>query len=104
MRDYARRDYSVFSGHALEQYFRWKFIEEKKYTRMDGWWDRKGENEIDLVCDDETGNALDFYEIKRDASRIDLKELEFKSRAFLTKNPQLKSRNISYKGLSMEDM
>ena len=104
MRDYARRDYSVFSGHALEQYFRWKFIEEKKYTRMDGWWDCKGENEIDLVCDDETGNALDFYEIKRDASRIDLKELEFKSRAFLTKNPQLKSRNISYKGLSMEDM
>lgn len=104
MKGYAERDYSVFSDHALEQYFRWKFIEEMKYTRMDAWWDRKGENEIDLVCDDETGNALDFYEIKRDAARIDLKELEFKSRAFLAKNPQLKSRNISYKGLSMEDM
>ena len=104
MRGYAHRDYEVFSGHALEQYFRWKFIEEKKYTRMDAWWDRKGENEIDLVCDDEMGNSLDFYEIKRDAARIDLKELEFKSRVFLTKNPQLKSRNISYKGLSMEDM
>lgn len=104
MRDYAHRDYEVFSGHALERYFRWKFVEEKKYTRMDAWWDRKGENEIDLVCDDEMGNALDFYEIKRDAARIDLKELEFKSRAFLTKNPQLKSRKISYKGLSMEDM
>lgn len=104
MKEYAERDYNVFSGHALEQYFKWKFIEEKKYTRMDAWWDRKGENEIDLVCDDEMDNALDFYEIKRDAARIDLKGLEFKAQAFLTKNPQLKSRNISYRGLSMKDM
>ncbi len=37
-------------------------------------------------------------------TRIDLKGLEFKAHAFLTKNPQLKSRNITYKGLSMEDM
>ena len=35
MRDYALRDYEVFSGHALEQYFKWKFIEEQKYTKMD---------------------------------------------------------------------
>ena len=104
MRNLAERDYEVFSGRALEWYFRWKFIEEKKYTRMDAWWDRKGENEIDLVCDDEMDNALDFYEIKRDAARIDLKGLEFKAQAFLTKNPQLKSRNISYRGLSMKDM
>ena len=104
MRDYAARDYEVFSGHALEQYFIWKFIEEMKYTRMDAWWDRKGENEIDLACDDEVSGTLDFYEVKRDASRIDLHALERKSDAFFAKNPALKSRKCFFKGLSLEDM
>ena len=104
MRDYAARDYEVFSGHALEQYFVWKFIEERKYTRMDAWWDRKGENEIDLVCDDEVSGTLDFYEVKRDASRIDLHDLERKSGAFFAKNPKLKPRNCVLKGLSLGDM
>ena len=31
--------------------FRAKFLEEGRYTRIGGWWDRKGENEIDLVCE-----------------------------------------------------
>ena len=98
------RDLDAFSGQALEGYFKAKFIEERAFTKIGNWWDRKGENEIDLVCENELEDALVFYEIKRDASRIDLKELGFKAHAFLTKNPQLKSRNISYKGLSMKDM
>ena len=104
MRSYAARDYEVFSGHALEQYFVWKFIEEMKYTRMDAWWDRKGENEIDLVCDDEVSGQLDFFEVKRDASRIDLHDLERKSGVFFAKNPTLKSRKCYFKSLSLGEM
>lgn len=104
MRDYAERDYEVFSGYALERYFHWKFIEDGIYTRIDPWWDRKGENEIDLVCDDEVSNKIVFYEIKRNHSRIDLARLEEKGKAFFEKNPQLKSREVSFAGLSMEDM
>ena len=104
MRDYAARDYEVFSGFALERYFHWRFVEEKKYTRMDAWWDRKGENEIDLVCDDEVSGRLDFFEVKRDATRVDLASLERKSLAFFAKNPQLKSRKVTFSGLSVQDM
>ena len=104
MRDLAARDYEVFSGRALEQYFRWKFIEEKKYTRMDSWWDRKGENEIDLVCDDEVAGRLDFFEVKRDSKRIDLDSLQKKSMAFFAKNPQMVQRKVSFGGLSIQDM
>ena len=104
MRGYAARDYEVFSGHALEQYFVWKFIEEKKYTRMDAWWDRKGENEIDLVCDNEVLGTLDFFEVRRDTSRSDLHDLECKSGVFFAKNPTLKSRKYCFKGLSLGDM
>ena len=98
------RDFETFSGLALERYFHWKFVEETRYTRMDAWWDRKGENEIDLVCEDEIGNRLDFYEIKRDVSRIALGKLEEKSEAFFCKNPQLRERKVSFQGLSLEDM
>ena len=104
MRDYAARDYETFSGYALERYFQWKFKEEMKYTRMDAWWDRRGENEIDLVCDDEVSGRIVFYEIKRDASKIDLTELERKSQAFFAKNPWLKARKVTFAGLSIEDM
>ena len=104
MRSYAARDYEVFSGHALEQYFIWKFIEEMKYTRMDAWWDRRGENEIDLVCDDEVAGRLDFFEVKRDSKRIDLDSLQKKSMAFFAKNPQMAQRKVSFGGLSIQDM
>ena len=100
----AARDFSQFSGPALERYFRWKFAEEKRYTRMDAWWDRKGENEIDLVCEDELNGKLDFYEVKRDRGRIDLSKLRAKAAAFLTKNPELSDRQTTFAGLSLEDL
>lgn len=34
-------------------YFRHVLIESKAYTRIGGWWDRKGENEIDIVAENE---------------------------------------------------
>ena len=102
--DIATRDFDTFSGPALERYFRWKFECEGLYTRMGGWWDRKGENEIDLVCEDETRNVLDFYEIKRDPSRIDLRALAHKCDAFLVKNPDKRDRRISLHALSIDDM
>ncbi len=102
--DILRRDYETFSGFALEGYFREKFIEGRRYTKIGSWWDRKGENEIDLICEDELHNRLDLFEVKRDAARIDLTALEKKAEAFLRKNPELNSRKISFGGLSLEDL
>ena len=102
--DFLRRDYETFSGFALEGYFRQKFVEEKRYTKIGSWWDRKGENEIDLVCEDALCNRLDIFEVKREASRIDRKVLEAKAEALLRKNPELRTRKISYAGLSLSDI
>lgn len=104
LQDFVTRDFDVFSGYALERYFYWKFIEDTSYGKMDAWWDRKGENEIDLVCEDERSRKLAFYEIKRDSERIDLGRLKLKAKAFLEKNPSLADRSLSYRGLSLEDM
>ena len=57
-----------------------------------------------MSAEDEIGNRLDFYEIKRDASRIARGKLEEKAEAFFCKNPQLRERKVSFRGLSLEDM
>ena len=104
LRGIVRRDYEVFSGIALEGFFRARFMEGHAYSRMGGWWDRKGENEIDLVGENEFANTVDFYEVKRDAARIDLKALERKSRSFFEKNPALREYRAAFKGLSLDDI
>ncbi len=98
------RDYEVFSGYALEGYFRQKFIEEGRYSRMGGWWDRRGENEIDLVCENEFAHCLDFFEVKRERRRIDLGVLKEKAEAFFLKNPGKRNLSVRFQALSMTDM
>ena len=104
LRALADRDLDVFSGYALERYFAWKFAEETTYTRIGGWWDRKGENEIDLVCEDELARRLDFYEVKRDPTRLDLRALQAKTEAFFAKNPERRALEGECRGLSLADM
>jgi AAA+ ATPase superfamily predicted ATPase len=104
MRDIAERDFGVFSDYALERYFTAKIVEDKGCTRIGSWWDRKGENEIDIVCEDEIAETLAFYEVKIDASRFDATRLAEKVEAFFAKNPD--KRNLHYKTglLSIDDM
>ena len=104
MRDIAERDFDVFSGYALERYFTAKIVEDKGCTRIGSWWDRKGENEIDIVSEDEIAETLAFYEVKIDASRFDATRLAEKVEAFFAKNPD--KRNLHYKTglLSIDDM
>lgn len=53
LRAFIKRDYPTFSGVILERYFREKAIESEQYTLIGRWWDRKGENEIDMVAANE---------------------------------------------------
>lgn len=104
LRGIVERDYEVFSGQALEDYFRQKSIGERLYSRLGGWWDRKGENEIDCVGENEFLDTLEFVEIKRDADRIKLDALRSKADAFFEKNPEKCSRMVSYRAFSIKDM
>ena len=98
------RDYETFSGLMLERWFRRVLIERQAYTRIGGWWDRKGENEIDIVAENELNDEAVFFEVKRKAGNIDLEVLEQKAAAFLRVTGEFKGYDISYRGLSMDDM
>lgn len=104
MKAIINRDYETFSGLMLERYFRRVLIERQAYTRIGGWWDRKGENEIDIVAENKLNNEATFFEVKRKAANIDIEVLKQKAAAFLRATGEFKGYDISYKALSMEDM
>ena len=104
LRGIVRREFPAFSGYALERYFRWKIAEESSCTAMGSWWDRKGENEIDLVCEDEFAGTIDFYEVKVDPARFDKAALLRKIEAFFEKHPEKRSMRHKAKCLSVKDM
>lgn len=104
LKELIKRDYAIFSGMMLERYFREKIIEQKTFTRIGGWWNRKGENEIDIIAEDELDKKALFAEVKREKSRISLGMLRQKAMRFQQTVDVLKDYAITYKALSIEDM
>ena len=71
---------------------------------MGNWWDRKGENEIDIVAVDDIGHKIDFYEIKRNESRYDEEKLRRKAEMFFNVSEQYSDFKKGFSGLSLDDM
>ncbi len=94
------RDYSVYSGKILEKFFREKLIAEKAYSEVGTFWDKSGENEIDIVAvNDLTQKAL-IVEVKRNDQKIDMNLLKKKSAALM---PHLEGYEIEYAGWSIQE-
>ena len=104
LQDIVERDYNTFSGLMLERYFHRVAMESGAFTRLGRWWDRKGENEIDMIAEDELTDTATFYEIKRQADEISIGLLKQKAEAMLRATHEFSGYKISYKGLSMHDM
>lgn len=104
LREVIRRDYAVLSGHALEEYFRKKLAESGKWTRIGAWWDRKGENELDIVAENELTGDHAVCEVKRKGERIDLAAVAEKFAAFQRATGEWRRVKPSFLALSMDDM
>lgn len=100
----AERDFTTFSGKSLEHYFNELLKESGQYTRLGYWHDRKGENEIDIIAEDELEKKIEFIEVKRQAKNFDEDVLKAKSELFLKAVGSFKEYEVIYKGLSIEDM
>jgi AAA+ ATPase superfamily predicted ATPase len=98
------RDYPTFSGKILERYFRTQSIEQMRYTRIGGYWDRKGENEIDMITVNELDKTANIIEIKRNPANINLDKLREKGIHFTKVTGELNNYKIEYRTLSMNDM
>ena len=76
-------------------------MEEKQFSEIGNYWNRKGENEIDLIALNDMEKRLIFHEVKRNKKRINIPLLERKSEEIIRKYPNYQ---IEYKALSLEDM
>ena len=104
LRNIIDRDYKTFSGKMLEKYFRSKIIQTQNITQVGSYWDRKGENEIDLVAVNELDKQAQIIEVKRNVNKIDLDTLKSKCSQFMRATGMLKDYHISCLGLSLDDL
>lgn len=98
-----QRDYSSVSGFMMERYFMKKFQEEGRYI-VGKWWDRKGENEIDLIVIDPIAKEAWIYELKKQGYRYEEEELRKKVDNMLSQTQELRKLTIHLGSLSLEDM
>lgn len=71
-------NYEDFTGRTLERYFQDKVMETGQFTRVGNWWDRKGQNEIDLIAINEFDHTGIVAEVKRNAHKISISKLKEK--------------------------
>ena len=95
------RGYEQYTGLVLEQYFRQKWMEEERVTLVGNYWDRKGQNEIDMIALNDIDKTAVVAEIKRQPRKISPAELAQKAAAL---NKELSKYKVTQIGLSMEDM
>lgn len=104
LKEIINRDYNTFSGLILERYFLARYRENSGITRLGGYWNRKGINEIDIIAVNELTMKADVVEVKRNHQNIDLNKLREKTFHFKNATGKLKDFKIKYKGLSLRDM
>ena len=104
LRSILLRDYPIFSGYSLEQYFKSQLAESGEFSWIGGWWDRKGENEIDIIAEDEVDGKMLVAEVKRDERRGDLDALKEKFAAFSHSYKVGGRTSVEFKILSMAEM
>lgn len=94
---YIRRDYEVFSGMALEDFFRSKLRESGRFSAVSSWWDgRSGKNpsEIDIVAVDDLSKRAFVAEVKRNKK-------SFREGKFLDKVEQLEKKVLQKRGFTL---
>ena len=98
-----QRDYSTVSGFMMERYFARKFSEKGKYI-VGKWWDRKGENEIDLIVADPIKKEAWVYELKKNGERYNEKAHKAKVKTMVGQVSELAKMKIYLGSLSIDDM
>lgn len=103
IRRYIERDFTVYSGLALESLFVAILVESKQFGKIGGYWDAKGHNEIDIVAINDLDKKILIAEVKRQQKRFSEAKLIEKSHSLLNKL-NLKGYEIEYRGFSLDNL
>lgn len=98
---YVSDNYAQYTGKTLERLFHERMWQSGQYTRIGNWWDKKGEQEIDMVALNEFDKTCVIAEIKRNPKKLSLSNLETKA---ATLSSEIKEYSIKYQLLSLDDI
>lgn len=98
-----QRDFTTFSGRQLEGLFKAILAESNQFNRIGGYWNSKGQDEIDIVAVNELAKTVLIAEVKRNANKYDVNTLIAKSHSLITKM-KLSTYNITYRGFSLDNL
>lgn len=101
VRSIVERDFNTFSGLYLEKYFRAKIALSAKYSQVGQYWEKRNQNELDIVAINDLEKKALIGEVKINKNKISLDQLKFKSAGLINK---LAGYKITYAGFSPEDM
>ncbi len=101
LRKFFDLSFDRFAGKMLEKYFKEKLALSGEYTQIGSWWDRRGENEIDIVAVNQMEKKIDLFEVKLNPRKLDLRRLYSKAEALRRQFPDY---SFDYKGLSLDDV
>lgn len=101
LKELINKGYDRFSGLMLERYFRQLYAEKERVTEVGHWWDKSGENEIDLIAIEKLDKRVTVGEVKRNERKISLQTLEDK---FANIRPHFRGYEVQFVALSLGDM
>ena len=90
-----------YSGRVLEDYFRQRIIEEEAYTEVGGYWNRKGDVEIDIVVLNDLEKKADIIDVKLNPKKLDVNAVKAKAE---TVKRELENYDVRFRGLSIDDV
>ena len=94
--------YDQITGITLERYFQTLLMESGQFTRVGNWWDRKGENEIDIIALNEFTHEALVAEVKRNENKISLDVL--KDKVNHLPHAQFGKYRFAFKSFSIKQM
>lgn len=96
-----RSDLESYEGRVLEDLVMRMVSEEWTYTEVGGYWNRKGDVEIDAVVLDDLERRATFIEVKRNPEKLDMGALASKVE---TVRAHVKGYDVRVAGMSMDDL
>ncbi|MFS1430456.1 ATP-binding protein [Vibrio splendidus] len=97
------RDFNTFSGWQLEGLFKAILAESKQFSKIGGYWNAKGKDEIDIVAINELNKTVLIGECKRNQSKYNENTLVTKSQSLIAKM-NLHKYEITYRGFSLDNL
>lgn len=97
------RDFNMFSGWQLGGLIKAILAESKKFSKIGGYWDANGKDEIDIVAVNELEKTALIAECKRQQSHYDETTLIAKSQSLISKM-KLQEYEITYRGFSLNNL